>query len=109
MGMEMVEIVLEVEEQFRVKIEIEDAEKLATVGQLHDYILKRLPADSPLRLPESHRPAATGNATPLAFDKQGRQLGALCYRLQILVAEVLGVDPRVVGPESHFVKDLGVG
>jgi acyl carrier protein len=41
MGLELVEIVIEVEETFGIVISDEAAPQLQTVGQLHDYILDR--------------------------------------------------------------------
>jgi acyl carrier protein len=41
MGLELVEIVMEVEETFGIIVSDEDAPNIRTVGQFHDYILER--------------------------------------------------------------------
>jgi acyl carrier protein len=47
MGLDAVELVIETEEAFQIRIDDRDAEKIVTVGQLHDFIIERLPPDSP--------------------------------------------------------------
>jgi hypothetical protein len=42
MGLDTVELIMEVEEAFDIKIPDEDAEKLRTIGDLHHYIANKL-------------------------------------------------------------------
>lgn len=49
MGLDSVVLVLEVEEAFGIKIPDADAEKLATVGELHRYVVAMLGVDDPSR------------------------------------------------------------
>ena len=49
MGLETVELVIEVEENFDISILDADAEKIITVGQLYDCVLSKLPAQQEQR------------------------------------------------------------
>ena len=49
MGLDTVELVLEVEDAFAIHIADRDAEKIQTVGQLHEYIIEHLAATDPAK------------------------------------------------------------
>ena len=50
MGLDAVELVLEIEEEFGIKIPDEDGEQIETIGQLHQYVLRRLGIDQEPRV-----------------------------------------------------------
>jgi hypothetical protein len=89
MGLDIVEMVMAVETEFRVDIPDADAERLSTVGALFDYIALQLTADPP---------AAGG----------GPYAGRLWERyLDVLVREI-GIARSALRPEARFVQDLGM-
>ena len=45
MGLDAVELVMQVEDTFQLEIPDRDAEQLVTVGQLYDYVRRRVPRD----------------------------------------------------------------
>lgn len=45
MGLDTVELVMQVEETFQLEIPDRDAEQLVTVGQLYEYVRRRVPRD----------------------------------------------------------------
>jgi len=49
MGLDLVELVIDVETAFGISIPNEDASKIITVGQLYDYIIANLPAQETKR------------------------------------------------------------
>jgi acyl carrier protein len=86
MGLDSVELIIKVEKHFDISIPDEEAAKLYTVGALHEYVYAALQRRSP------------------------RQKGYVDVfdELRSLIVEQLGVDPRHVQPEAHFVNDLRV-
>jgi acyl carrier protein len=48
MGLDVVELIMEVEEEFDITIEDRDAEKIGTVGLLYHYVLRRLGVGLPV-------------------------------------------------------------
>jgi acyl carrier protein len=85
MGLDTVELVLSVEELFGIELPDAVAEKLDTVGKLHQYIVSEH-----LRL---NRPNINAD---IIFDQ-----------LRTIICYHLGVEPEVVKPEARFVQDLG--
>jgi hypothetical protein len=49
MGLDLVELAIEVEKTFDISILDADAEKIITVGQLYDYVISKLPAQQSRR------------------------------------------------------------
>ena len=86
MGLDSVELILSVEDTFQVKIPDRDAEKLLTVGELHEWIVLEL-----IRL---ERPNVNRD---VVFDL-----------LRNLICFQLGIKPEKVVPSASIVKDLGV-
>jgi acyl carrier protein len=86
MGLDSVELVMKVEKHFDISIPDEDAAELYTVGALHEYVYAAL---------QGRSPGQKGYAQ--VFDE-----------IRSLVVEQLGVDPRLVQPESHFINDLRI-
>lgn len=82
MGLDIVELVIEIEETFQIRIEDDQAARLRTVGDLYDYILTRLP----------NREMRTC-------------LGAVAfYRVRRALIEELGVERRAVGPRGSTAE-----
>ena len=86
MGLDIVELVMALEEEFEVQISDRDAEKLVLVGQVSDYI-----AQKPREPGESHGEDEIWN------------------RVKRVVIEQLGVKPEQVTRQTNFVYDLGCG
>ena len=86
MGLETVELVMTVEEEFALQISDADAAKMERVGDMHTFILKTL-----------------RERGELVNDAQ------VWTRLCEIVVEQLGVRPDEVTPTARFIKDLKVG
>jgi acyl carrier protein len=84
MGLDTVELVMAVEERFSIRIPNGVAAQLATVGQMHHYVVERL---------------RQGGANP---DSE-----AIYSVLADVISAQLGVKREVVRPEASFVDDLG--
>jgi acyl carrier protein len=85
MGLDMVELIMAVEEDFGIAIENREAEKLVTVGLLYQLVLDKL----------------RGRGS-LATEQE------LYSQLRELISKQLGVKPEQVVPSAHFIDDLGV-
>ena len=79
MGLDIVEMVMEVEKAFAVRIPDADAARLETVGQLFAYL-------------QEHAPLAR---QPDAWE-----------RFQTVLAHEIGVPRGEIRPEASFVRDL---
>ena len=84
MGLDTVELVMGVEKHFDITIPDEIAEKLFTVGLLHEYICS-----------EHQRLGRQSHTSQQVFDE-----------LIALVAKHSGIDPAKILAESRFVDDL---
>lgn len=84
MGLDTVELVMAVEEEFGIEIPNEVAMRLVSVGGMQDYIVQTLQARS----------------TPV--DEQD-----VWTRLRAPIVYQLGVRPDEVKREAEFVRDLG--
>lgn len=83
MGLDTVELVMALEEEFGINIPNADAEKLVVIGDMHDYIVRTL-------------------------RQRGDTLdeGQVWERLCAIVVEQLGVRPEEVTRTAHIVYDL---
>ncbi len=81
MGLEIVAVIMRVEEEFELEIPDEDAERLATVGAMADYVAGIIPW-------------------------RGRE--EIMQRVRVVVADEVSMPLEQVRPESRFVEDLGV-
>jgi acyl carrier protein len=88
MGLDTVELVMTIEEEFGMKIPNEEAAKLETVGELSSYVQRRLEGD---------------RGRPL----DGAERVAVWERVKAIVVEQLGVDPERVTEDANIVLDLG--
>lgn len=85
MGLDTVELVMAIEENFGIEIPDAAAEKMFTVGEMHAFLvleLRRLKRDD--------------------WDET-----RIFERLREIICHQLGVKPAAVVPEARFVKDLG--
>lgn len=81
MGLDTVELVMELEDEFELGIPDEDAERLTTIGETCDYLVGRL----------CGRPAPTGLPCPSA---------QAFYRLRRELTTRLGIVRRAIHPKS---------
>ena len=86
MGLDSVEIILAVEEEFGLEIPDADAARMITVGDLHAFVVVEL-----------RRLGRPDSDADVAF-----------ARVRDIVCRQLGVKPEAVVPNARFVKDLGV-
>ena len=86
MGLDTVELVMAVEEEFALEISNADAAKMERVGDMHAFILRTL----------RERGASPDDAE-------------IWKRLHQIVVEQLGVRPDEVIPTARFIKDLRAG
>jgi acyl carrier protein len=86
MGLDIVELVMALEEEFEIQIPDKDAETFALVGQMSDFVLHKL-------------------------QERGEAIDAdqVWIRFRSVVVEQLGVRPEQVTRQAHFVYDLGCG
>jgi acyl carrier protein len=84
MGLDTVELVIRVEKQFDIGIPDADAARIATVGDLHAYVVGVL-------------------------RRQGRieSADSVDAQLRDIICDQLGVEPEDVVPSARFVDDLG--
>jgi acyl carrier protein len=85
MGLDTVELVLAVEQLFEIEIPPEAAQELDTVGKLHAFVVAELT--------RQQRPRVQPD---IVFDQ-----------LRTVICRCLGVEPAMVVPSAHFVRDLG--
>ncbi|PAW85183.1 MAG: hypothetical protein B9S33_10280 [Pedosphaera sp. Tous-C6FEB] len=86
MGLDVVELVMAVEEEFSIEVNDEEAAQLATCGSLADYVVKQLRARGDTRTEDE-----------------------VWTRLKDLIVEQLGVKADEVKREAKFYEDLGAG
>jgi acyl carrier protein len=84
MGLDTVELVMAIEEEFGIEIPNEDAAALTTAGDISAYVVKQL----------------------TALGKQPSS-GETWERVKSVIAYQLGVKLEGVTPEAHIVRDLG--
>jgi acyl carrier protein len=80
MGLETVELVMQIEDEFGIEIPNEDAERIQTVGQLEAHVISRTLLDQ----------------------KDVQQ------KVRSFVVEISGCDPRELHDEAHIIYDLGM-
>ncbi len=84
MGLDTVELVLAVEELFEIEIPNECAEKLTTVGELHQFVVDEL----------------------TRLERQNVNRDIVYDLIRNIVCIQLGVKPEKVIPGARFVQDL---
>ncbi len=89
MGLDSVELVMAIEEEFQIEIPDDIAVKLDTVGKLYEYVLE--------------------NYHVVHFEIQGQVYEVEVWeRVKRVIIYQLGVKPEQVKKEANFVYDLGV-
>jgi acyl carrier protein len=83
MGMESVEMVIEAENIFQIKIGDDEAEAIMTVGEFRDCICKKL-----IKKNVAHNPHQ------------------VFVRVKQIVSEALSVPPWEINENSRFIEDL---
>jgi len=83
MGLDTVELVIAIEEEFQITIPNEDAEKLGVLGNLHDYIIQAIQQRG--EIPDEAQ---------------------VWEHLKKVVVAQLGVRPEQVLRSAHIVNDL---
>jgi acyl carrier protein len=87
MGLEMVDLTMQVEDRFRIEIPDHEASQFETVGQLYDYV--------------------RGKLRPVGSDKWSDE--RIWLTLQDIIVNQLGVPREAVVREAHFVRDFDAG
>jgi acyl carrier protein len=84
MGLDSVELIMAIEDEFGVTIPAENAPQLAILGDMHAFIIRKL-------------------------QQQGRNPdeSEVWERLQTMVVKQLGVRPEEVTSEANLFTDLG--
>lgn len=90
MGLDGVELVMECEEHFRIKITDDQAGAVHTVGDLQDLCVR-------LIREQTSNPLSKESDVAVVHDI-----------LRILISEQLGVKPERVVRDANFVDDLGL-
>jgi len=86
MGLDTVELVMAVEQEFSLEIPDSESAKLVSVGDLYRFVLQTL--------------RQRGDAVDDAV---------VWTKLTNLIVEQLGVRPEQVTPTARFIDDLGAG
>ena len=86
MGLDSVEIILAVEEEFGLEIPDAEAARMITVGDLHAFVV--------VELRRLGRPDVDADA--------------IFERLRGIICREVGIQPDAVVLTARFVKDLGV-
>lgn len=84
MGLDSVELIMDMEREFGLKIPSEEAVNLALLGEMRDYIVTALRDRKP----------------PVGADAVWARMSA------VLVAT--GISPSLIKPTSHIILDLGL-
>lgn len=87
MGLDTVELVLRVEEEFEIEIPNDIAAQLSTAGDIHNFIMSNITKSS--------------SSIDTALDVE------IWERLRDIIVEQLGVRPEEVKKSSRIVADLG--
>lgn len=85
MGLDSVELVMRIEDEFGVEMSNAEAEKIMLAGDLHAFVMKAL----------SHKGEQADEAQ-------------VWSRVREIIVEQLGVRPEEVTPTAHFIRDLGM-
>jgi len=90
MGLETVEIIIEMEEKFGIQIPDEETADLAVLGDLNDYLLENYKDQLKLKFGENYEVEVWGI-------------------LRGVIKEQLGVEYSQLTRTAHIIHDLGAG
>ena len=85
MGLDTIELVLEIEEEFGIELPDSEAQSILTVGELSQWIAR----------------ATSSIDNPVSFDHA-------YSRLEQILEERFKVKKNLITPSTKFVKDLGL-
>ncbi len=88
MGLDTVELVMSVEEEFGIDIPPEAAEKITTVGDLRDFVVRSL----------QRKGAGTSEVSG----------DSVLQRIQRIFEKGHGIGPERVVPTARIIADLGL-
>ncbi len=88
MSLDTVELIMGIEDEFKITIPDEEASKLETIGDIYFFVLKKLEGTSRL--------SSKSPNDDLVWE-----------RIKKIVVYQLGVKPEQVMKTSHIVTDLG--
>jgi hypothetical protein len=91
MGLDAVELIMEIEREFGVDIPPRSAENLETVGELYDWLKLRVINPDP------------DNCSQAQFEQN------IWERLELILVEKAKVRRFKIKPEARIRKDLGLG
>jgi len=97
MGLEIVELTLEIEQRFGIEIPDSSLESLRTVGDWYVLLRRLLPGPDA----KGEGPSPSGRGTVGDCD--------LWRHLQSMVAGIASVPCERVSPETRLIEDLGMG
>jgi len=104
MGLDIVELVMRVEEDFLVELPDEECGQMRTVGDLYRLVLKKLRLEyKPAREIEKE-PHTVGRGVV----KAPLTTSDVWYTVKEIIVDQLHVDPDDVREDSTFLDDLGV-
>jgi len=90
MGMDSVELVMEFEDAFDIRLSDAEVVDAHTVGEAHTACVRAVKMQHPdLVMDDAHR-------------------AAMMHRVRLITSEQLVVDYERTVPEARFVKDLGM-
>lgn len=105
MGLDGVEIVMEIEDRFKVRLPDGIAAQTRTVSELVDALCALLPESLPPTLvpPRTTLEAMLRDNEPLYHPRE--RVFAI---VREIIVEQLGVDASLVTEQARFVQDLGI-
>ena len=107
MGLDAVELVMGVEEEFGISIKDEDAAQFRTVGEMFEHVLALIQQKP--REPEERATVSGRKAFRMDQPKPEPKTREAAWRRYVnVIVDQLGVDESQVAPEARFIDDLGV-
>ena len=95
MGLDSVELGMDVEDRFKVRLEVERLERTLRVNELASYVWELIDSES-YTVPIDRRPA------------HARSYQAVVDEIRRLTSVQLHIPMDDIKPESAFVRDLGM-
>lgn len=103
MGLDVVELVMRVEEEFAINLPDDECGQMRTVGHLYRLVLKKLNLEyRPAAEIEREQPPNRHTYVKLPLNTT-----SVWYTIKGIIVEQLQVDPNDVHEDSRFMDDLG--